>query len=37
MDFEAAVCERIPIVSVLVNNFPMAIERSIPDAANLTR
>jgi thiamine pyrophosphate-dependent acetolactate synthase large subunit-like protein len=33
MDFETAVGERIPILSVLLNNFSMAIELPIMPAA----
>jgi len=33
MDFETAVRERIPIMSVLLNNFSMAIELPIMQAA----
>jgi len=33
MDFETAVRERIPILSVLLNNFSMAIELKIMQAA----
>ena len=33
MDFETAVRERIPILSVLLNNFSMAIELKIMKAA----
>ncbi len=33
MDFETAVRERIPILSILLNNFSMAIELPIMQAA----
>ena len=33
MDFETAVRERIPILSILLNNFSMAIELKIMKAA----
>jgi thiamine pyrophosphate-dependent acetolactate synthase large subunit-like protein len=33
MDFETAVRERLPILSILLNNFSMAIERPIMPTA----